>query len=197
MVCWLPLYLFPEHYCHHTRGLPFNYWRSQAGTSTHYIKCCILDTKTVPGPFVEYIPKYDGLAHAMCCNWEFPVWKMSSKGKPRERVNSMEWIAWSLENEWIAWRLWVAMHWTEALTLPGASRRGGEGRTCLKKQTHVGLKSCQEAEKTQGSTQRKLNDIEKYINKNKLKKILLSLSYLPGPPQVCKLVHSTLLGVCF
>ena len=62
----------------------------QGLVSTHYIKCFILDTKTVPGPFIEHIPKYGGLAHAMCCNLEFPVWKMSSKGKPRERVNSME-----------------------------------------------------------------------------------------------------------
>lgn len=123
------------------------------------------------------------LACAMCCNLEFLVWKMSSKGKPREGVNSME----ALSCNALA----------GGFNSPGAARRGGEGRTCLKKQTHVGLKSCQEAEKTQGSTQRKLNDTKKYINKNRLKKYLLSFSYLPGPPQVCKLVHSILLGVCF
>lgn len=111
---------------------------------------------------------------------------MSSKGKPREGVTSME--------------AGVALGCNAldgGFNSSWSSPERGAGRTCLKKQTHVGLKSCQEAEKTQGSTQRKLNDIEKYINKSRTKKYSLSLSYLPGPPQVCKLVLLTLLRVCF
>lgn len=111
---------------------------------------------------------------------------MSSKGKPREGVTSTE--------------AGVALGCNAldgGFNSSWSSQERGSRKDLSKKQTHVGLKSCHEAEKTQGSTQRKLNNIEKYINKNRTKKYSLSLSCLPESPQVCKLELLTLLGVCF
>lgn len=71
----------------------------------------------------------------------------------------------------------------QALSLPRVGR-GGYGGAWLKKQTQISWKSYQEAEKSQGSMQRKLNNIEKYNTKTDYK-YSLGLCYLPGPSQVC------------
>lgn len=72
---------------------------------------------------------------------EFPVYQISSKGKPREDVTSMKGrvglrymvLDGGFNSSW------------------GSQGREHTGRACLKKQTHVGLKSCQDSEKSQGS----------------------------------------------